>query len=177
MLTDEPFFQGALPYLEQASRASGLPCLRKDFILDPYQIAEARAWGADAILLIAAALDDQQLEELNDEAHRWGLDVLCEVHTRKELDRVKHLDCECFGVNNRDLVTFEVSLQTSLDLVAELPKKAVKIAESGLHGSADILRLHGAGFDAFLIGESLMRKSDPGEALRDLLAPTRPVRG
>ena len=172
VLTDEPFFQGALAYLEQVSQAVPLPCLRKDFILDPYQILEARAHRADAILLIAAALSDRQLTELTAHAHALQLDVLCEVHTAEELARVKDLGCEAYGVNNRNLATFEVRLETSLDLAANLPPNAVHIAESGISSRADIDRLRAAGFHAFLIGESLMRQPAPGRALSQWLQPT-----
>jgi indole-3-glycerol phosphate synthase len=171
VLTDEPFFQGSLDYLAAASEASGLPCLRKDFILDPFQILEARAYHADAILLIAAALTDAELAEFTAVAHAHQLDVLCEVHTAAELARVRDLGCDAYGVNNRDLVTFEVRLETSLDLAASLPAGAVHVAESGIGSAAEICRLRDAGFHAFLIGESLMRQPDPGAALAELLAP------
>jgi indole-3-glycerol phosphate synthase len=171
VLTDAPFFQGSLLYLEQASFASGLPCLRKDFIVDPFQILEARAHRADAILLIAAALTDAELEQFTGQAHALGLDVLCEVHTAEELARVRDLGCDAYGVNNRDLATFEVRLENSLDLAPALPAGAVHIAESGIGSRADIDRLREAGFHAFLIGESLMRKPDPGAALAEWLKP------
>ncbi len=170
VLTDEPFFQGSLDYLQQASEASGLPCLRKDFIVDPFQILEARAYRADAILLIAAALTDAELAALTARAHELALDVLCEVHTAAELGRVRDLGCDAYGINNRDLVTFEVRLETSLDLAAALPAGAVHVAESGITSRADIDRLRAAGFHAFLIGESLMRQPDPGVALAAWLA-------
>lgn len=171
VLTDAPFFQGSLLYLEQASLASGLPCLRKDFIIDPFQILEARAHRADAILLIAAALDDRELADFTGRAHALELDVLCEVHTAGELARVRDLGCDAYGVNNRDLVTFNVRLENSLELAASLPAGAVHIAESGIGSRADIDRLREAGFHAFLIGESLMRQPDPGAALAAWLAP------
>jgi indole-3-glycerol phosphate synthase len=170
VLTDEPFFQGSLHNLEIASAAVTIPCLRKDFIVDEYQILEARAHHADAILLIAAALRDDELVAFNDTAHRYGLDVLCEVHTAEELDRVIGLGCDAYGVNNRDLKTFNVSLDTSLALVGRLPANAVKVAESGIHTPEHLATLRSAGFDAFLIGESLMRHADPGAALAHLLA-------
>jgi len=170
VLTDEPFFQGSLRNLEIASAATALPCLRKDFIVDEYQIVEARAHGADAILLIVAALSDVELASFNEAAHRHGLDVLCEVHTAEELARAAKLGCDAYGVNNRDLKTFEVRLETSLALVEQLPVDAVKVAESGIHTSEHLERLRSAGFDAFLIGESLMRHADPGAALKNLLA-------
>jgi indole-3-glycerol phosphate synthase len=171
VLTDEAFFQGSLRNLEIASAGTGLPCLRKDFIVDEYQIVEARAHGADAILLIATALSDSELARFTDFAHRTELDVLCEVHTEEELARVLDLNCDAYGVNNRNLSTFEVSLETSLRLIERLPASAVRVAESGIHTTADLELLRAVGFDAFLIGESLMRQADPGAALRALLAP------
>jgi indole-3-glycerol phosphate synthase len=171
VLTDEPYFQGSLRNLEIASSSTGLPCLRKDFIVDEYQIVEARAHCADAILLIAAALSDTELARFTEFAHRLELDVLCEVHTDEELTRVMDLGCDAYGVNNRNLSTFEVSLGTSLRLVQRLPAGPVRVAESGIHTAEHLALLRTAGFDAFLIGESLMRQGDPGEALRALLAP------
>lgn len=169
VLTDAPFFQGSLENLRLASAVTTIPCLRKDFILDEFQILEARAHGADAILLIAAALSDPDLRALNAAAHAMGLDVLCEVHTAAELDRVASLGCDAYGVNNRDLVTFEVRLETAEALAASLPPDAVRVAESGLHTIEDLKRLQRAGFDAFLIGESLMRHPDPATALAALI--------
>lgn len=169
VLTDEPFFQGSLQNLELASAATTIPCLRKDFILDEFQILEARASSADAILLIATALTDAELRTLNAAAHGHGLDVLCEVHTAAELDRVAALGCDAYGVNNRDLVSFEVHLETSEMLAAALPREAVRIAESGLNTAQDLARLKRAGYHAFLIGESLMRHPNPAEALATLL--------
>jgi indole-3-glycerol phosphate synthase len=173
VLTDEPFFQGSLRNLEIASNAVSLPCLRKDFIVDEYQIVEARAHGADAILLIVAALSDEELTSFTDAAHQYALDVLCEVHTGEELSRVMDLGCDAYGVNNRDLKTFDVRLETSLELVDRLPAGAVRVAESGIHTSEHLERLRNAGFDAFLVGESLMRHADPGSALKNLLAGVR----
>jgi indole-3-glycerol phosphate synthase len=170
VLTDEPFFQGSLSNLEIASAAASIPCLRKDFIVDEYQIVEARAHRADAILLIAAALTDAELARLTAFAQRQNLDVLCEVHTAEELARVRDLGCDCCGVNNRDLRTFAVSLETSLHLAEHLPPSAIHVAESGIHTAADMHALRAAGFHAFLIGESLMRAADPGAALAALLA-------
>ncbi len=171
VLTDEAFFQGSLEALEMASEASGLPCLRKDFIVDSYQIVEARAHRADAILVIAAALTDPELARFTDEAHALELDVLCEVHTAEELARVRDLGCDAYGVNNRDLSTFEVHLDISFDLVGDLPQGAVHISESGIRSRHDIDSLRDAGFHAFLIGESLMREPDPGAALSAWLEP------
>ena len=170
VLTDEPFFQGSLANLAIASAAVTIPCLRKDFIVDEFQIVEARAHRADAILLIAAALTDAELARLTAAAHGQSLDVLCEVHTAEELARVRDLGCDCYGVNNRDLRTFEVSLNTSLRLAEHLPPNAVRVAESGIHSAADMQTLRAAGFHALLIGESLMRQPDPGAALAALLA-------
>jgi len=174
VLTDEPYFQGSLRNLELASEAAGLPCLRKDFTVDEYQIVEARAHRGDAILLIAAALTDAELRRLSEVAHGYALDVLVEVHTAGELDRVLdtlgETGADAVGVNNRDLKTFEVRLETSLELVEGIPATAVRVAESGIATADDLVRLRAAGFDAFLIGESLMRKADPGAALAELLA-------
>lgn len=170
VLTEEHFFQGSLGYLEEASAATTIPCLRKDFIMDEFQILEARASCADAILLIAAALDDASLRQLMSAAHAQGLDVLCEVHNAEEAARVLDLGCDAVGVNNRNLRTFEVSLDVSLELAELLPKTVVRVAESGIHMAIDIARLRAAGFDAFLVGESLMRQPDPGNVLTALLA-------
>ncbi len=170
ILTEEHFFQGSLANLELASAATKIPCLRKDFIVDEFQVLEARAFGADAILLIAAVLDDASLRSLTTTAHAQELDVLCEVHNAEELTRVLDLGCDAVGVNNRDLRTFEVRLETSLKLAERLPNSVVRVAESGIHTAADLARLRAAGFDAFLIGESLMRQPDPGKALAALLA-------
>jgi indole-3-glycerol phosphate synthase len=171
VLTDEPYFQGSLRNLEIASSSTGLPCLRKDFIVDEYQIVEARAHCADAILLIVAALSDAELARFTEFAHQLELDILCEVHSDEELARVMDLGCDAYGVNNRNLSTFEVTLETSLRLVEGLPAGAVRVAESGIHTAEHLELLRAAGFDALLIGESLMRQSDPGTALRALLAP------
>lgn len=174
ILTDEPFFQGSLRNLELASAAVPLPCLRKDFMVDEYQIVEARAHRADAILLIAAALTDSELKRFAAASHSLSLDVLVEVHTADELDRVlnalSETGADAIGVNNRDLRTFEVTLEPSLALVERIPSSVVRVAESGIATSADIALLRNAGFAAFLIGESLMRQPDPGDALVQLLA-------
>lgn len=169
VLTDENFFQGSLENLRLASAAVNIPCLRKDFMIDEFQVLEARANRADAILLIVAALTDRELRTLRDAARRWELDVLCEVHDAEEVDRALALDCECVGVNSRDLRTFEVSLDRACELAQRLPQNAVKVAESGIHTPADMRRLRAAGYEAFLIGESLMRKPDPGAGLKQLL--------
>lgn len=169
VLTDAPFFQGSLLNLEIASERTGLPCLRKDFIVDEYQIVEARAHRADAILLIVAALTDEELARFSAFARSLNLDALCEIHTDEEMARARDLGCDCYGVNNRNLSTFDVTLETSLRLAESLPQGAVRVAESGIHTAEDIDQLRAAGFDAFLIGESLMRRPDPGVALRSLL--------
>jgi indole-3-glycerol phosphate synthase len=171
VLTDEPFFQGSLENLEIASAAVTIPCLRKDFMVDEYQIVEARAHGADAILLIVAALTDSELISLKDAAHRYELDVLCEVHSAEELERAYDLGCDAYGVNNRNLKTFEVRLENSLDLAEQLPAHAVRVAESGIHSADDIQHLRAAGYHAFLVGESLMRQPSPGKALAQLIRP------
>jgi indole-3-glycerol phosphate synthase len=170
VLTDEQFFQGSLHNLELASYATRIPCLRKDFILDEFQLVEARACRADAVLLIVAALTDDELVSLHRRARELQLDVLVEVHAAAELDRALAAGCDLIGVNNRNLHTFEVNLATSLELVKRIPANVVKVAESGIDSAADIARLRDAGFDAFLIGESLMRAASPGAALRALLA-------
>jgi indole-3-glycerol phosphate synthase len=174
VLTDEPFFQGSLRNLELASAAVQLPCLRKDFTVDEYQIVETRAHHGDAILLIAAALTDGELKRFAETARGINLDVLVEVHTAAELDRVLSAlgesGADAIGVNNRDLRTFQVRLETSLELAAQIPAAMVRVAESGITTPEHLVRLHAAGFDAFLIGESLMRQPDPGAALAALLA-------
>jgi indole-3-glycerol phosphate synthase len=170
VLTDEPFFQGSLGNLEQASAAVAIPCLRKDFIVDEFQILEAKAHGADAILLIVAALEDRELRHLRNQAKGLGLDVLCEVHERDELKRAADLGFDLIGVNNRDLRTFHVDVENSLRFVEDFPPNAVRVAESGIDERSQIDRLRAAGYHGFLIGESLMRAPSPGAALRELLA-------
>ena len=177
VLTDEPYFDGSLRNLEIASRAVRLPCLRKDFMIDEYQIVEARAHCADAILLIAAALSDREMRRFAEAAHHVELDVLVEVHTRNELERVLSVlgetGVDAIGVNNRDLKSFEVRMETSLELGGLIPRSAVRVAESGIQSGGDIEQLRRVGFDAFLIGESLMRQPDPGAALAALLHSNR----
>lgn len=170
VLTEENFFQGSLENLERASAAVTVPCLRKDFIVDEFQLLEARASGADAILLIAAALDDATMRHLTRAAHALALDVLCEVHDATEADRVLDLGADAIGVNNRNLRTFDVNIQTAIDLAEKLPADVVRVAESGIHTATDLVRLRQAGYAAFLIGESLMRQTRPGAALQKLLA-------
>lgn len=170
VLTDAKFFQGSLENLERASAAVKVPCLRKDFIVDAFQIIEARASGADAVLLIIAALSDAELRELHAEAKRQELDVLCEVHDAEELERAVALGFTVLGVNSRNLHTMQVSPEGQIELAHKLPKSAVRVAESGIRTHADIARMSAAGYNAFLIGESLMREADPGAALAALLA-------
>ncbi|MHB8301554.1 MAG: indole-3-glycerol phosphate synthase TrpC [Acidobacteriaceae bacterium] len=174
VLTEEHFFQGSLENLQCASAAVAVPCLRKDFIVDEFQILQARAAGADAILLIAAALDDASLRKFTQASHARGLDVLCEIHDADEAARVVDLGCDAVGVNNRNLRTFEVRLETCLELADQLPAGVVRVAESGIHTAEEIMRLRAAGYDAFLIGESLMRQDGPGKALRSLLLACAP---
>jgi indole-3-glycerol phosphate synthase len=173
VLTDEPFFGGQMAHLAEARAAVSLPVLRKDFVLDRWQIWEARAGGADAVLLIVAALADTELRELLGVAREAGLDALVEVHDRTELDRALATGARMVGVNNRDLRTLAVSLETSLALGPAIPDDVVAVAESGIHTGADLRRLRGVGFDAFLVGEHLMAAPDPGEALRRLLEEVR----
>jgi len=169
ILTDAEFFQGSLADLEQASAAVRIPCLRKDFIVDAFQILEARAAGADAILLIVAAHTDAQLKPLFQEARRMGLDVLCETHDLEEVRRAVGLGATVIGVNSRNLHTMEVRPQTLLELAKWLPRDAVHVAESGIQNVEDIARLQPVGYDAFLVGEALMRQPDPAAALATLL--------
>jgi indole-3-glycerol phosphate synthase len=173
VLTDAEFFQGSLQNLQLASSATNLPCLRKDFILDEFQLLEARANHADAVLLIVAALSQIELETLAKKARHNSLDVLCEVHDEKELERATAAGCDLIGVNSRDLRTFTVDLQTAFRLAGLMPKNTVSVAESGIQNSEDIVSLRAAGYQAFLIGESLMKASSPGDALRTLLAKDR----
>ena len=169
VLTDEEFFQGSLANLQAASATVKIPCLRKDFIIDEFQILEARAHSADAVLLIVAALSQPELTSLAHAADTRGLDVLCEVHDLDELHRALDAGFDLIGVNSRNLRTFEVDLETALVLAERIPAHVVRVAESGIHSSADVSRLRAAGYHAFLVGESLMRASHPGEALQDLL--------
>jgi indole-3-glycerol phosphate synthase len=170
VLTDEEFFQGSLANLRAASAAVQLPCLRKDFVVDEFQLLEACANSADAILLIVAALSQSELSSLARSAGKRGLDVLCEVHDEEELHQAVDAGCDLIGVNTRDLRTFKVDPETALHLADRLPDHVLKVAESGIRSGEDIARLRAAGYDAFLIGESLMRAERPGEALRELVA-------
>lgn len=169
VLTDEPYFQGHDSYLMAARAVVDLPILRKDFMLDPYQVAEARALGADCILLILAALGDAQAAELEAAAMEWGLDVLIEVHDAAELARAHRLKSKLIGINNRNLKTLEVDLKTSLELAPQVKKGRLVVGESGLSSRADLDRLAAAGVKAFLIGETLMRQTDVEAATRALL--------
>jgi indole-3-glycerol phosphate synthase len=173
VLTEEKFFQGSLNNLSLASASSRLPCLRKDFIVDEFQLLEARAYGADAVLLIVAALAQFELVGLVRRSCELELEVLCEVHDQNELQRSLDAGCELIGVNSRNLHTFEVDLNTPARLGRLLPEHVIGVAESGIQGGQDILRLRAEGYQAFLVGESLMRAERPGQALRALLAEAR----
>jgi indole-3-glycerol phosphate synthase len=168
VLTDVQFFQGALAYLEQARAACTLPVLRKDFMVDPYQVFEARAMAADCILLIAACLDDAEMADLEAQAHALGMAVLVEVHDGAELDRALRLKTPLVGINNRNLRTFDVTLDTTLGLLNRVPADRLLITESGVLARADVDRMRSAGVAAFLVGEAFMRAADPGAALADL---------
>ncbi len=170
VLTDRDFFQGAPEYLAQARAASGLPVLRKDFLVDAYQVAEAAAWGADAVLLIVAALSQPQLLELEAAAAELGLAVLVEVHDAAELGRALALRTPLIGINNRNLRSFEVSLQTTLDLLPGVGEGRLVVTESGILAPADVARMRAAGVHAFLVGEAFMRAADPGMELQRLFA-------
>lgn len=169
VLTDEEFFQGSLDYLVEVSAAVDIPLLRKDFMVDEFQMVEARANCADAILLIVAALSDAEMRALYAKARAFELDVLCEVHDASELARAVDAGCEIIGVNSRDLRTFHVDLNTALELGPNIPASALRVAESGIATGEDIARLRAVGYDAFLIGESLMKVDHPGEALQELI--------
>jgi indole-3-glycerol phosphate synthase len=173
VLTDEEFFQGSLENLRLASAAVKIPCLRKDFIVDEFQLLEARANSADAVLLIVAALTNAELNRLALSALLNGLDVLCEVHDEGELQRALDAGCDLIGVNTRDLRTFQVDAETAFLLAERIPKNVVKVAESGIRSGEDIARLRAAGYQAVLIGETLMRAVSPGEALRGLVSSSQ----
>jgi indole-3-glycerol phosphate synthase len=168
VLTDKEFFQGAPEHLQAARAACALPVLRKDFLVDPYQVFESRALGADCVLLIAACLDDAQLRELESLSHRAGMAVLVEVHDAGELERALKLKTPLLGINNRDLRTFGTRLETTIDLLPRIPPERLVITESGILSSADVARMRASGVHAFLVGEAFMRAPDPGAALRTL---------
>jgi indole-3-glycerol phosphate synthase len=170
VLTDERFFQGHADFLRQARDACPLPVLRKDFMVDLYQVYEARAMGADCILLIAACLDDGQMAELEACAHMLGMDVLVEVHDGAELERALRLKTPLLGINNRNLRSFEVSLETTLNLLPQLPADKRVVTESGILAAADVQRMRAADVQAFLVGEAFMRAPDPGVALAQLFS-------
>ncbi len=169
VLTDEPFFQGSVKYLENISKISTVPLLRKDFIIDPYQVKEARAYGADAVLIIATICDGGQMDELLSAAREYELDTLVECYHSDELDALNWSQVEIVGVNNRNLATFEVDLHRGLDLLQKAPDGVVRVSESGIHKTEDIRLLAEAGIHAALIGEHLMKQPDPGQALKELL--------
>ena len=171
VLTDSDFFQGHDAFLQQARVSSGLPVLRKDFTIDPYQVWEARVLGADCILLIVAALEGDQLAQLSETAAQAGMDVLVEVHTREELQRALRVNAPLLGINNRNLHTFDVSLDTTLELLGDIPEDRLVVTESGIHTSEDVRRMREHDVHAFLVGEAFMRAEDPGEALRRLFFP------
>ena len=168
VLTDERFFQGSAAYLREARTACELPVLRKDFMVDEYQVMEAGAMGADCILLIAACLDDSQMADLEAAAHALKLDVLVEVHDGEELDRALRLKTPLVGINNRNLRTFDVTLDTTLDLLPRVPADRLLVTESGILGAGDVKRMRDANVHAFLVGEAFMRAPDPGAALANL---------
>ncbi|VTU31812.1 Indole-3-glycerol phosphate synthase [Variovorax sp. SRS16] len=168
VLTDRQFFQGSVDYLKQARASCDLPVLRKDFIVDAYQVYESRAMGADAVLLIAACLDDAQMRDFEAIATGLGMAVLVEVHDGAELDRALKLRTPLIGINNRDLRSFEVSVQTTIDLLARVPADRLTVTESGITTRDDVAKLRAAGVQAFLVGEAFMRADEPGEALAAL---------
>jgi indole-3-glycerol phosphate synthase len=173
VLTEEQFFAGSLDYLREASAATNLPCLRKDFIVDEYQLHEARANSADAILLIAAALTNAEMQSLYSKARELGLDALCEVHNEAELERVNAMGADIVGVNSRDLRTLRVDMTTHARLAPQLPANALRVAESGISHGTEIIELRKQGYQAFLVGELLMKSDDPGPVLAKLIAEAR----
>lgn len=173
VLTDEQFFQGSAAYLQQARAACELPVLRKDFIIDPWQVVEARAMGADCILLIVSALEDGQMQELEAQAHELGMAVLVEVHDADELERSLRLTTPLIGVNNRNLRTFETTIETTISLLAQLPADRMVVTESGIATREHVIRLREANVNNFLVGEALMRADEPGQELAAMFFPGR----
>jgi indole-3-glycerol phosphate synthase len=170
VLTDAPSFQGRPEFLTAARDATALPALRKDFLVDPYQVFEARALGADCILLIVACLEDAQMRSLEQLAHALGMAVLVEAHDAAELERALALETPLIGINNRNLRTFETRLETTLDLLPRIPKDRIVITESGILSTANVRRMRDHGVNAFLVGEAFMRAADPGKELKTLFA-------
>ena len=168
MLTDKDFFQGSEDYLQQARGACSLPVIRKDFIIDPYQVVEARAINADCILLIVAALDDEALQALFNQAHELGMDVLMEVHDEEELQRALATGARLIGINNRDLRTFETSLSTTIDMLDKIPDDRIVVTESGIHSADDVKLMREHDVHTFLVGEAFMKADDPGQKLAEL---------
>lgn len=168
VLTDIDFFQGSDEYLKQARAACSLPVIRKDFIVDPYQVYEARVIGADCILLIVSCLEDAQMQKLNTLAHELGMDVLVEVHDEEELQRALRLNNRLLGINNRNLRTFDVSLDTTLAMLDQIPAESIVVTESGIHSREDVALMRSNKVNAFLVGEAFMRAENPGEKLAEL---------
>lgn len=175
VLTDVHYFQGHRDYLQAARAACALPALRKDFMIGDYQVYEARAWGADCILLIAAALDLAQMRDLEAQAQHLGMAVLVEVHNGEELDAALQLNTPLVGVNNRNLRTFEVSLQTTLDLLPRIPSERIVVTESGILATPDVQLMHDNAVNTYLVGEAFMRQPSPGKALKQFFSPVYPA--